>query len=87
MPTSPSGWATAQPLSAFLDTLKGARVEVRIGPETITGAIVGGRQTAATAQQPEKELLTLLMDSGDLRTLDLSSATSLRLHDPGCRGS
>jgi hypothetical protein len=76
----------AQPLSAFLDTLKGARVEVRVGPETITGAIVGGRQTAATGQQPEKELLTLLMDSGDLRTLDLSSATNLRLHDPGLQG-
>ena len=79
-------WATAQPLSAFLDTLKGARVDVRIGPEVITGAIVGGRQTPATGQQPERELLTLLLDSGDLRTVDLSSATSLRLHDAELQG-
>ena len=70
-----------QPLSAFLDTLKGARVDVRIGPETITGAIVSARQTAAAGQQPERELLTLLGNSGELRTIDLSSATSLRFGD------
>ncbi|MFB3777117.1 MAG: hypothetical protein ACE141_05875 [Bryobacteraceae bacterium] len=70
-----------QPLSAFLDTLKGARVDVRVGPETITGAVVSARQTAAAGQQPEREWLTLLVDSGDLRTVDLSSATSLRFRD------
>jgi hypothetical protein len=76
----------SQPLSAFLDTLKGARVDVRIGPETVTGAVVSARQTAATVQQPERELLTLLVDSGDLRTVDLSSATSLRFDDTQIQG-
>jgi hypothetical protein len=70
-----------QPLSALLDTLKGARIDVRVGSETITGAVVSARQTAAAAEQPERELLTLLVDSGDLRTMDLSSATSLRFRD------
>jgi hypothetical protein len=70
-----------QPLSALLDALKGARLEVRVGPETLGGAIVGARQTAATAQQPERELLTLLADTGELRTIDLASATSLRFGD------
>lgn len=69
------------PLSSFLDTLKGARLDVRIGSEAVTGTVVGGRQAPATQQQPERELLTLLLDSGDLRAVDLSSATSLRLLD------
>jgi hypothetical protein len=71
----------SQPLTSFLDTLKGARVDVRVGSDLVTGAIVSGRQVAAAGQQPERELLTLLLDSGDLRTLDLASATSLRLRD------
>src|ERR1700680_4967680 len=33
----------AQPLSAVLDQLKGARVELKVGGESISGAIVGGR--------------------------------------------
>ncbi len=71
----------SQPLSAFLDTLKGARLEVRVGQEVLSGAVVGARQVQATAQQPERELLTLLLDSADLRTVDLASATSLRFQD------
>src|ERR1700680_633624 len=31
-----------QPLSAVLDQLKGARVELKVGSETIAGAIIGG---------------------------------------------
>lgn len=70
-----------QPLSAFLDSLKGAPLDVRVGPETISGAIVGARQVEAAGQQPERELLTLLLESGDLRMIDLSAATSLRFRD------
>jgi hypothetical protein len=70
------------PLSSFLDALKGARLEIRIGSGLIRGVVVSGRQTLATQQQPEKELLTLLLDSGDLRSVDLNSATNLRLLDP-----
>lgn len=70
-----------QPLSAFLDTLKGARIAVRVGPETLTGAVVGARLTPAAGQQPEREWLTLLADSGELRTVDLSSATALSFQD------
>ena len=69
------------PLSSFLDSLRGARIDVSIGGQTLTGAIVSGRQTPATAQQPERELLTLMLDSGDLRSIDLGSASSLQLRD------
>ena len=71
-----------QPVSALLDSLKGARLDVRIGPETVTGAIVGARNAPSSGQQPEREWLTLLADSGELRTVDLSSASSLRFQDP-----
>jgi hypothetical protein len=74
------------PLSSFLDMLKGARLDVSIGGQVLSGIIVSGRQTPATAQQPERELLTLLLDSGDLRTVDLASATSLQLRDPDLQG-
>ncbi len=74
------------PLSSFLDMLKGARLDANIGGQVLTGVIVSGRQTPANAQQPERELLTLLLDSGDLRTVDLASATSLQLRDAGLQG-
>jgi hypothetical protein len=70
------------PMSALLDTLKGARLDVNIGGQVLSGVIISARLAAATQQSPEKELLTLLLDSGDLRTLDLTSSTSLQLRDP-----
>ena len=35
-----------------------------------------------TDKQPEREQLTLLLDSGELRTVDLSAATGIRFADP-----
>lgn len=71
-----------QPLSAFLDSLKGARIELRLGPESIRGAIVSGRLIPADEKHPEREQLTMLLDSGDLRTFDLTAAGSIRFDDP-----
>jgi chaperonin cofactor prefoldin len=71
----------AQPLSGLLDQLKGARVEIKLGDRTVTGVVVGGRMTAATNTQPEREQLTLLMDDGEVRTLDLGAANGLRFGD------
>jgi hypothetical protein len=71
-----------QPLSGTLDQLKGARVELKFGGEMVAGVIVGGRIEAASEKQPEREQLTLLLDSGELRTVDLSAATGVRFTDP-----
>jgi hypothetical protein len=71
-----------QPLSAVLGQLKGARVELKFGAETIAGAIVGGRLVPGSDKQPEHEQLTLMLDSGELRTFDLSAATGIRFTDP-----
>ena len=69
-----------QPLTALLDSLKGARIEVQIGNQTIAGLIVGARRSAPEAQ-PEREWLTLAGDNGELRTLELAAASWLRFQD------
>jgi len=72
----------AQPLSVMLDQLKGARLELKFGNETVAGAIVNGRLVAGSDKQPEREQLTLMLDGGELRTLDLSAATGIHFTDP-----
>jgi len=69
-------------LSLFLDQMKGARVEIKYGAETVAGVIVGGRLVAADDKHSEREQAVLLLDSGDLRTLDLAAAGSVRFADP-----
>ena len=72
----------AQPLSAMLDQLKGARIELKFGADTVSGAIVNAREIAAAENQPAREQLTLLLDSGDLRNLDLGAAAGIRFAEP-----
>ena len=69
-------------LALFLDQMRGAKVELKYGSETITGTILSGRVVRADDKQPEREQLVALLDSGDLRTLDLAAAGSIRLADP-----
>ncbi len=70
-----------QPLAEVLDQWKGARIEVKFGTETVAGLVVGARLVAAEEKRPEREQITILLDSGDLRTFDLSAATGLRFPD------
>jgi hypothetical protein len=70
-----------QPLSAVIDQLKGARIEMEFGPQKIAGAIVSARLIAGEKDRPEREQLTLLMDSGELRNVDLAAATAIRFTD------
>src|SRR6185436_13821098 len=44
-------------------------------------AIVGGRLVPGSDKQPEREQLTLMLDSGELRTVDLGAATGIRFTD------
>ena len=71
-------------LAAFLDQMKGARIELKFGPETVAGTIISARLIKSSEKDKfaEKESLVLLTDSGDIRTLDLDSAASVRLPDP-----
>ena len=71
-----------QPLGAVLDQLKGARLEMEFGPQKVAGAIVSARLIPGDKDHPEREQLTLLLDSGELRNVDLSAATAIRFTDP-----
>jgi len=71
----------AQALSSMLDQLKGARIELTFGNATVAGAILNGRVIAAGDKEPEREQLTLLLDSGEFRNVDLSAATGIRFTD------
>jgi len=72
----------AQPLSAMLDQLKGARVELQMGNSPLAGVIVTGRVSEANDKQPQREELTLMLDNGELRTVDLGAASGVRFPDP-----
>jgi hypothetical protein len=69
-------------LSAFLNQLKGAGVMLRFGADTLSGTIVTARTVPGDEKRPEREQLVLLLDSGELRTLDLSAATGVQFADP-----
>ena len=72
----------AEPLSGMLDQLKGARLELKFGSDTVAGLVVNGRLVEGTDKQAEREQLTLLLDNGDLRTVDLSAASAIHFPDP-----
>jgi len=72
----------AEPLSSMLDQLKGARLELKFGNDTVTGVIVNAREIPATENQQAREQLTLMLDSGELRNLDLSAAAGIRFAEP-----
>ena len=67
-------------LNALLDQMKGARIEMKYGNNPVTGQIVSGRETS-DATNHSKEQLVVLLDSGEMRTLDLGAASELRFVD------
>ncbi len=77
----PFAVGAGSPLAAFLDQMKGSRIELRLGSETIAGAIVSARLVAATDKQPEQQTVTLLDDSGEMRRFDLGAASTIRFSD------
>ncbi|HEX6544897.1 MAG TPA: DUF4139 domain-containing protein [Bryobacteraceae bacterium] len=71
-----------QPFSTFLDSLKGARIELKIADRTNIGVIAGARRITGGDTKENLEQISLLLDSGDLANYDLAAVTSLRLLDP-----
>ncbi len=71
-------------LAAFLDQIKGARIELKLGAGDVAGTIVSARvvREAGKEQTSEREVLVLLMDSGDIRSFDLGAASAVKLSDP-----
>jgi hypothetical protein len=73
-------------LAAFLDQMKGARLELRLGSDTVAGTIVSARTSKADEKFPERETVVLLTDSGEIRTFDLGAASFVKLSDPKLQG-
>jgi hypothetical protein len=73
-------------LAAFLDQMKGARLELRLGSDTVAGTIVSARTSKPDEKTPERETVVLLTDSGEIRTFDLGAASSVKLPDPKLQG-
>jgi len=69
-------------LAVFLDQMKGAKIEMKYGSETVAGTIVTGRVVRGDDKQAEREQAVILLDSGELRTFDLAAASSIRFVDP-----
>src|SRR5260370_23311996 len=70
-------------LAAFLDQMKGARIELKIGTGDAAGTIVSARVIRETDRErtAEHEAIVLLMDSGDIRSFDLAAASAVKLSD------
>ena len=69
-------------LAVFLDQMKGARIEMKLGAETAAGVIMSARVIKGEEKSAEHETITLLTDVGELRTYDLAAASSVKFTDP-----
>ena len=75
-------------LASFLDQMKGSRLEMKLGAESVTGAIVTARVIKSNDKDKtaERETVVLLTDSGEMRSFDLAAASALRFSDPKLQG-
>jgi flagellar biosynthesis chaperone FliJ len=78
----PFAVGSGQPLSAFLDHMKGARLEIQYNARTLAGLILGARATSGGQDKGEREILSLLLDSGEIQSFDLAAIPSLKFSDP-----
>jgi hypothetical protein len=71
-------------LAAFLDQMKGARIELKLGAGAAAGVIISARvvEQSDKDRPGQHEVLVLLMDSGDIRSFDLGAASAVKLSDP-----
>jgi hypothetical protein len=75
-------------LTEFLSALRGARLEVHSGTNSITGRLlsVERKTRIAGGTTLEVDYVSLITESGELRTTELSPSFSVRLLDRGLSG-
>jgi hypothetical protein len=69
-------------MPGMLDQLKGARIELKLGNETVSGVIVSARTIPGSDKAPQHDQINLMLDTGEFRTLDLNAASGIRFTDP-----
>jgi hypothetical protein len=72
------------PLAAFLDQMRGARVELKMGSGDAAGTILSARvaKEGGQGREVEREMLVLLTDASEIRNFDLGAASAVKLSDP-----
>ena len=75
-------------ISNFYGALRGARLDIRSGTTTITGRLLSvERKTRVSGGTTlEVDLATLVSDSGEVRSVEITPAVSVRLAEPGLTG-
>ncbi len=68
-------------LAVFLDQMKGARIELKLGSEAAAGVILSSRVVKGEEKTADRETITLLTDAGEMRTFDLAAASSVKFTD------
>ena len=70
-------------VAKFYGALRGARLEVRTGASIITGRLLSVQQDTRVVDRTavQVNVLTLVSDAGDVRSIDLTPGVSVRLAD------
>src|SRR5260221_11332954 len=75
-------------VSKFLDALRGSRLDVASGTETISGRLLSVERKTRTAGGTtlEVDIISLVTDGGEIREIEVTPATRVRLADAGLHG-
>ena len=75
-------------VSRFLDALRGARLAVANGTESVSGRLLSVERKTRTAGGTtlEVDIISLVSDGGEIREIEVTPATRVRLADAGLHG-
>jgi hypothetical protein len=75
-------------VSKFLDALRGSRLEVASGTDVVSGRLLSVERKTRTAGGTtlEVDIISLVTDGGEIREIEVTPATRVRLADTGLHG-
>jgi hypothetical protein len=75
-------------VSKFLDAMRGSRLEVTTGSDTVSGRLLSVERKTRTAGGTtlEVDMISLVTESGEIREMEVTPATHVRLTDTGLHG-
>jgi hypothetical protein len=75
-------------VSKFLDALRGSRLEVSSGADPVTGRLLSVERKTRTAGGTtlEVDIISVVTDSGEIREIEITPTTRVRLVDTGMHG-
>jgi hypothetical protein len=75
-------------VSKFLDALRGSRLEVASGTDAVSGRLLSVERKTRTAGGTtlEVDIISLVTDGGEIREIEVTPSTRVRLADTGMHG-